>query len=184
MDTLYHGSSNLFDKFDLAHALEGAGKVKFGYGVYVTSAYESAAHYSAVEGAQHHYVYSVEVPELKDGNYIAFKQMVHPSIVEAVSRKLGMEIPAKFTGDGKEFRKFLAAHFDKKDALAGERAASELLHSVGVKAIIWPYNWTKGYAGVTNRAILSDKDLRITAVDEVELDEKKHFKGILNNIKK
>lgn len=34
MATYYHGSSKLFDRFDLAHALEGDGKVKFGYGVY------------------------------------------------------------------------------------------------------------------------------------------------------
>lgn len=36
METFYHGTSALFKKFDLARALEGAGKVKFGYGVYVT----------------------------------------------------------------------------------------------------------------------------------------------------
>ena len=36
MEIFYHDSSVLFDKFDLAHALEGDGKVKFGYGVYVT----------------------------------------------------------------------------------------------------------------------------------------------------
>lgn len=33
MTTFYHGSSALFDKFDLAHVLEVDGKVKFGYGV-------------------------------------------------------------------------------------------------------------------------------------------------------
>lgn len=47
MQTFYHGSHKLFDKFDLSHALEGDGKVKFGFGVYVTSKYESAVHYSA-----------------------------------------------------------------------------------------------------------------------------------------
>ena len=179
----YHGSSVLFDKFDLAHALEGAGKVKFGYGVYVTSSYESAAHYSAVEGAQHHYVYTVEVPELKEGNYIAFKQPVHHAIVEAVSKRLAKEIPAEVTVDGKLFRKYLADHFDKKDKLAGERAAAELLHSVGVKFIIWPYNWTKGYSGITNRAILCDKEARIVAIDEVELDGKQKFKSIIKQAK-
>lgn len=45
MTTFYHGSSALFDKFDLAHVLEGDGKVKFGYGVYLTSSFKSAAHY-------------------------------------------------------------------------------------------------------------------------------------------
>lgn len=47
MQISYHGTHRLFDKFNLAHALEGDGKVKFGFGVYVTSKYESAVHYSA-----------------------------------------------------------------------------------------------------------------------------------------
>lgn len=47
MQTFYHGTHKLFDKFDLSHALEGDGKVKFGFGVYITSKYASAVHYSA-----------------------------------------------------------------------------------------------------------------------------------------
>ena len=34
MQTFYHGSHSLFDKFDLLHALEGDRKIKFGFGVY------------------------------------------------------------------------------------------------------------------------------------------------------
>lgn len=41
MQTFYHGLHKLFEKLDLSHALEGDGKVKFGYGVYVTSKYEA-----------------------------------------------------------------------------------------------------------------------------------------------
>lgn len=33
MAIFYHGTPKLFDRFDLFHALEGDGKVKFGYGV-------------------------------------------------------------------------------------------------------------------------------------------------------
>ena len=37
MPILYHGTSApLFGRFSLDHALEGEGKVKFGWGVYVT----------------------------------------------------------------------------------------------------------------------------------------------------
>ena len=46
MAIYFHGSSVLFKSFDLSHALEGDGKVKFGYGVYLTSRYERAAHYA------------------------------------------------------------------------------------------------------------------------------------------
>ena len=31
-EIFYHGSGVMFDSFDLEHALEGDGKVKFGYG--------------------------------------------------------------------------------------------------------------------------------------------------------
>lgn len=46
MAIFYHGSSVLFDTYDLSHALEGDGKVKFGWGVYVTEKYSTAAHYA------------------------------------------------------------------------------------------------------------------------------------------
>ena len=73
MAIFYHGSSVLFSKFDLAHALEGDGKVKFGYGVYLTSSFKSAAHYSgANKSATTHYVYTVEVPELTEDNHRQF----------------------------------------------------------------------------------------------------------------
>lgn len=36
MVTFYHGSTVLFDRFDLTYVLKGSGKAKFGYGVYLT----------------------------------------------------------------------------------------------------------------------------------------------------
>ena len=70
MEKFYHGSSVLFKEFDLCHALVGDGKVMFGYGVYVTSSYRSAAHYAgANKNASKHYVYMVEVPEQHIGRW-------------------------------------------------------------------------------------------------------------------
>ena len=68
----YHGSSVLFQKFDLSHVLEGDGKVKFGYGVYLTSSFKSAAHYSETKSrpATNHYVYTVLIPDFTDDNHI------------------------------------------------------------------------------------------------------------------
>ena len=101
MQTFYHGTSVLFPKFDLSHALEGDGKVKFGYGVYVTSHYRSAAHYAGANpAATQYYVYTVEIPDIKDDNYIAFKEVVNPAIVERAEKKLGETIAEKFTKDG------------------------------------------------------------------------------------
>ena len=82
MAIYYHGSSALFKKFDLKHVLTGAAKVKFGYGVYLTSSFKSAAHYSgANKEAAVHYVYTVEIPEITPDNHIAFKQPVNPEII-------------------------------------------------------------------------------------------------------
>ena len=46
MAIFYHGSSVLFPKFDLSHVLEGDCKVKFGYGVYLTSSFKSTQYYN------------------------------------------------------------------------------------------------------------------------------------------
>ena len=175
METFYHGSCVLFPKFDLAHALEGDGKVKFGYGVYVTSHYRSAAHYAGANpAAKDHFVYTVEVPSMKEDNYIAFKQAVNPAIVSCAEKKLGEKIPAKFLEDGKEFRKFLAKKLTGKVDLEGEKAASAFLLSIGVDFIVWPYNWKNPTLG-TNRAILDDNNVRIVSVDQVQLDNKKQL---------
>jgi hypothetical protein len=52
MEIFYHGTSVLFKKFDIAHALEGDGKAKFGFGTYVTESYTSAAHMPTTKSAQ------------------------------------------------------------------------------------------------------------------------------------
>ena len=109
MAIFYHGSSVLFHRFDLSHVLEGDGKVKFGYGVYLTSNFKSAAHYSgANKTATTHFVYTVEVPELTEDNHIDFKKSVHPDIIKRAELKLGAPVPQKITLDGKDFRKYLA----------------------------------------------------------------------------
>lgn len=175
MTTFYHGSSKLFDRFDLAHALEGDGKVKFGYGVYVTSSYRSAAHYaSASPAAQQYYVYTVEIPEKTEDNFIAFKQPVHVSIVQRAEAKLGVAIPEKMKLDGKDFRKYLAKQQTGKVDLGGEKAASGFLLSIGVEFIEWPYNWKNPDLG-TNRAILDVGKVKILKVEEVDLDIKKQL---------
>ena len=175
MEIFYHGSPNSFSEFDLAHALEGDGKVKFGYGVYVTSHYRSAAHYAGSNPeAKHFYVYTVAVPSMGGANFIAFKQPVNPFIVARAEEKLGEKIAEKVVQDGKDFRKFLAKRLTGKVDLEGEKAASQFLLSIGVDFILWPYNWKNPGLG-TNRAILDDQKVRILKMEEVDLDEKKQL---------
>ena len=46
MAIFYHGTSVLFDHFDMSHLFEGDGKCKFGVGEYATSVYSTAALYA------------------------------------------------------------------------------------------------------------------------------------------
>lgn len=171
----FHGSSALFSKFDLAHVLTGAAKVKFGYGVYLTSSFKSAAHYSgANKNATTHYVYTVEIPEITDTNHISFKKPVNPDIVKRAEEKLGDTIPQKFTLDGKEFRKFFAKKLGGGSDVHSEKLASEFLNSIGVEYITWPYNWKNPSLGL-NVAVLDDNNIKILKVYQVELDEKQQL---------
>lgn len=188
MSIYYHGSSALFKKFDLAHVLTGASKVKFGYGVYLTSSFKSAAHYSgANKEATTHFVYTVEIPEITEDNHIAFKQPVNPEIIKRAENNLGFSILEKVTHDGKDFRKFLAKNFEEKLDLApfgeidksvyqlhGEKFASEFLTSIGVNFITWPYSWKNPALGI-NVAVLDENNIKIIKVEQVELDAKQQL---------
>ena len=106
MEIFYHGSSVLFPRFDLSHVLEGDGKVKFGYGVYLTSNFKSAAHYSgANKTATTHFVYTIEVPELTEDNHIDFTKSVHPDIIKRAELKLRAPVLQNNTLNRKDFRK-------------------------------------------------------------------------------
>lgn len=189
MAIFYHGSSVLFPRFDLSHVLEGDGKVKFGYGVYLTSSFKSAAHYSgANKDAATHFVYTVEVPELTEDNHIDFKKPVHPDILKRAELKLETPVSQKFTLDGKDFRKYLATYFEgqidldlsassnksKVLNIMGEKAASEFLNCIGVEFITWPYSWKNPDLGL-NVAVLDDQKVKILIVHQVELDNKQQL---------
>ena len=201
MQIYYHGSSVLFPKFDLSHVLEGDGKVKFGYGVYLTNSFKSAAHYSETKSrpATTHYVYTVEIPDFTDDNHIDFKKPVHPEIIKRAEEQLiqlkiasrNLEnvseagarsrsenyrpsIPEKFTLDGKDFRKYLAKQLGGGSDIQSEKLASDFLNKIGVEFITWPYNWKNPDLGL-NVAVLDDKKVKITKIHQVELDEKKQL---------
>ena len=175
MDMYYHGSSALFNRFDLSHVLTGAAKVKFGFGVYLTSSFRSAAHYSgANKDAATHYVYTVEIPEITAGNHIAFKRPVNPEIVNRAEDKLRCAISEKVALDGKEFRKFLAKKLGGGTDIKSEKLASEFLSSIGVGFITWPYNWKNPAMG-TNVAVLDEGNIKIIRIDQVELDAKQQL---------
>lgn len=179
----YHGTSaEPFDRFDLSHILEGDGKCKFGVGVYVTSVYRTAAHYSGAKAdARDHYVYTVEIPARREDNCLGFKEPVHPEIVRRASDALGITIPPEACEQGSYFRKFLANQTTgnvtsvrkmiSKADLEGEKSAARFLSGIGVELLCWPYNWKNPEAG-TNYAVLDDRNVRILRIDRVQLDAK------------
>ena len=184
----FHGSSVLFDSFDLSHALEGDGKAKFGYGVYVAGTYESAAHYAFNKKRPEntdYYVYTVEVPDYNEDNCLSLlkEQPVAESIVRRAENKLGEAIPAEAKVEGKYFRKYLANRLTgemrpvkkmiDKATVEGEKAASAFLKEIGVELIRWPHSWSDP-EGEMNLAVLDDAKVRIIKIEKVELDSKNH----------
>ena len=174
----YHGTSAApFGRFSLGHALEGDGKCKFGYGVYVTESYESARLYAVKSKAGGDcLVYTVEIPARTADNWIAFGEPVPTPVLARARKSLGADIPAKVAADGKEFRIFLACRLGgtKKPTFDGEKKASAFLDGIGVDFIIWPFNWKKGPDGrflpPFNRAVLDADKVRIVSADRLDRD--------------
>ena len=185
----YHGSSaEPFDRFSLDHALEGDGKIKFGWGVYVTEKYSTAAHYAFNKHRPENkdfYVYTVVIPDRTPDNCLSLLKgvPVAESIVKRVEARLGEAVPEEAKVEGIPFRKYLANKVTGEDkpvkkmidkaTVEGEKAASEFLSSLGVELIEWPYNWQKPEAE-KNMAVLDDRNVRIVRIEKVELDPKGH----------
>jgi hypothetical protein len=184
METFYHGTSVLFKKFDIAHALEGDGKAKYGYGSYVTESYTSAAHYAHNKKrpeCKDYYVYTLEIPDLTEDNHLFSCRPVHPSIVERTEKALGEQIPEEAKKMGKFFRKYVGKRrtgitgtvnqlIEKAD-LDAEKAAAKFFREIGLEYFAWPQAQSKP-DGLTNRVVLNIDKIRIVRIDKVELDKK------------
>lgn len=185
MEIFYHGTCYLFNKFSPDFSGKGEGKAKFGQGVYVTSSYATAALYAAkaakANGSNEIYVYTVEVPEIKDDNHLFSCKPVSMSVVERTEKAIGEAVPDEVKAAGKLFRKYLGnlltdqrgtvkKMMGKADA-AAENAASKFLDEIGVDYLVWPQSQTKP-DGDTNRAVLNEKKIRILKIEQVDIDEK------------
>lgn len=188
MAIYYHGSSVLFEKFDLAHTFEGAGRAKFGFGVYVSEEYATAAHYAYSKNHPENkdfYVYTVDIPDRTDDNCLPLykRQPVPASIVSRTEAKLGESLPPEAKAEGIPFRKYLAnrltgvtgsaGRMTGKATVEGERAAASFLRSVGVELIEWPQgSWVSPKK--KNMAVLDDTKVRVLRIDKVGLAGKDH----------
>ena len=175
MITLYHGSSELFKKFDLSNAGEGTG-IKFGFGVNLSESEASAVHYSQPRKqplAKNHYLYTVEIPDMTEDNHIFSPRPVHPAIVKRTEAKLGKPAPAEKTLLGKEFRKWVGMTLTggDKNGFAEEKAAAEFFDSIGVIYNVWP-QYQKNPEGLLNFAVFNADRVRILNVEHIEIVKK------------
>ena len=175
MITLYHGSPELFKKFDLSKAGEGTG-VKFGFGVYLTESEASAVHYSQPRNLppmKDHYLYTVEIPDVTEDNHLFSSRPVHPAIVKRTEAKLGKPVPAEKALLGKEFRKWVGTALTgaKKSSFAEEKAAAAFFDSIGVIYNVWPQAQSKP-DGLRNFAVFNADRVRILKVEHIEIEEK------------
>ena len=176
MSVAYHGSPYLFDKFELSAAGEGTG-IKFGFGVYLSEAEKTAVHYSQprhVEVVADHYLYTVEIPELTPDNHLVSAKPVEQSIVDRVEAKLGMKVPTKVIGAGKDFRKWvgMALTGANNAGFEEEKRAAEFLDSVGVLFAVWPTAQTKP-DGHKNIAVFNANNVKIIKREYIDVENVK-----------
>ncbi|MBR5477763.1 MAG: hypothetical protein IKV19_04920 [Bacteroidaceae bacterium] len=185
METFYHGTCHLFKEFSLSFLGTGEGKSKFGQGIYITSSYATAALYAAkaakANGSDKIYVYTVEVPAIKDDNHVFSCKPVNDAVVARTETAIGEAVPEEVKTAGKLFRKYIGnlltgQHGTVKKMMskadtAAENAASNFLDSVGVDYLVWPQSQTKP-DGETNRAVLNEGKIRILKVVQVDVDAK------------
>ena len=185
IETFFHGSCHLFDKFSLSFLGAGEGKSKFGYGIYITSSYKTAALYAAkaakANGKDSCYVYTVEVPLLTEDNHIFSCKPVNADVAQRAEKAIGEAIPDEVKSAGKLFRKYLGnlltgqrttikKMMSKADTVA-ESAVAEFLNKIGVIYLAWPQSQAKP-DGDTNRAVLNANDICIVKIEQVEVDAK------------
>lgn len=202
-EVYYHGSSVLFESFNLDSLAEGSG-IKFGAGVYLTESFDTAAHYSEPRHgkADHHYVYTVEVPEKTEDNCLPYYGAPVPSgIIERVEARLGESLPDFIKGSGKDaegkgvslgkfLRKYIAHRLsgvameklttekqvDKNTSFTAEVKASEFLLDIGVLFIEWPQGgWSKYPNCIKNVAVLDPSKVHVVKIEEVDLDAKAKY---------
>lgn len=172
----YHGSSRLFDHFDLSKAGEGTG-VKFGFGIYLTESEASAVHYSQPRNLppmREHYLYTVEIPALTENNHLVSAQPVNPAIVKKTEEKLGRTVPKKVTEKGKEFRKWVGCALTgaEKASFEEEKAAAAFFEGIGVFYNVYPQAQSKP-DGLKNCVVFNAERVHIVKVERIEIEEKR-----------
>lgn len=91
-----------------------------------------------------------------------------------MEEKLGVNAPENVKSAGKLFRKWIGTTLlgTKKSGLAEEKAAAELLDSIGVLFNVWPTAQTKP-EGPKNIAVFNASIISITKVEKIDIENVK-----------
>lgn len=172
---VYHGSPNLFNRFDHRHHLsQGAGSQAFGWGSYFTTDPEIAKGYlKDSEGVE----YSVEIPDDNGNNYFDWyndeseniERIAHvianPRIGgnEKANRFIATLKNAKYKLNGKNIYRVICMMFPSK---VKSKYASQILYMAGFVGIKYPTGtiWGKPYGAEEdgmNYVIFNQNDAKI-----------------------
>ena len=179
----------MFKSFNLEALAEGSG-IKFGAGVYLTESLETAIRYSAPRHmtAERNFIYTVEVPDKTDLNYLPYPAPVQAELVQKIEDRLNEQIPEFVKSEGKLLRKYLAHRLegvskdklltekqvDKKTTLEGEKRASQFFVEVGVIYIEWPNGGWANYPNcIMNIAVLDPDVITVLKIEEIDRQQVK-----------
>lgn len=169
MTTLFHGSPYCFKYFQFRAQSEKDG-IRLGYPIFLTNCEPLAAMYSDKKGgprSKHHYLYTVQIPDLTPDNHFFLDGSVSQSIIKRAEEYFHTTIPAEATVTGKAFKDWLESLGEKRRTLEErKRRAVCLLKRFGVVAIAWHY---KRYGkGIINYAIVSPSDCLVQKCEHIE----------------
>lgn len=181
----YHGSTALFEAFDADHAMSGIGKMKFGWGTYLSEKESTCVHYATKDAEKRsdpdsNYVYKVEVPDKTEGNYIEWDVPVSAEVVGSVNKKLSISLPEGvkagfFYKAIVDFFKIKYPRMNKKEREAWQqRDASLLFSELGIIGMAYPRNWkaaAEKRIGDYNFVIFNPANLRVISVTRYAIDK-------------
>lgn len=172
----YHGSNILFDSFDDNHTLSGIGRMKFGWGTYISEKESTCIHYATKDADKRsnpddNFVYKVQIPDKTPDTYIEWDVPVTDEIVNQVNEVLPIQLPIGIKGG--ELYKSVEKLFG--DTGACQMETSHLLSSLGIIGMAYPRNWKASLEkriGDYNFVIFNPKNIRIISVTQYSSDKK------------
>lgn len=185
----YHGSGADFDRFDHDYVGSGEGAQAYGWGTYVTEVEGIGRRYAMIDyrrdGSRNHFLYSVEIPDEKEGKYLPYgERVIDPKVRKVLTDRLQQmadeywngEIPSyKLTELDKALNTFMPR--DIASVLeCSDKEVSQLLSKAGYTGVKYVANvFNRNQKGLSyNYVIFNEKDLGITDKEQFSLKRRRN----------